>query len=270
MSSLLPQNYAKSTVIVKHPNSQWTWFLLWIKNWSSNEEWEPYYNIFLVTNYHVIKGAEEITVCMNKTDSSSNCEIIKLSGIPFYSNESLDLVVISINWNYLLDWWYDCIFFTEEDAILTIEEYSDKMEIWREIFMLWFPLDHIVSQWSVQLHPLARQWIIARSDIELLQSGQVYLDINAFPWNSWWPLISKPSVISLEWKLNDPTAKLIGIVKAYIKSSQNYYDEQWNIGMQFSENSGIAIGVPSFVIYNEIKSFFGQQNVIDQLDDQNS
>lgn len=223
----------------------WSWFIVWFKNWF-NPDWEQLYKLFLVTNLHVIQWQEEIFVCINKIWWWVWEEAIQSKS--WIKKEWIDIALTTINWNYLKRWNYTINFISEENLITQKEEYLERLETWEEIYLLWFPL---WIAWLSLHNAIARQWIIARIDNELLENNEIYFDVNNFPWNSGWPVITKPNIISLNGKKPWTESMLIGLIRSYIPSHKTYYDITQNPPiptMTVSENSWIWIWIPSYII----------------------
>ena len=272
--SLLPQSILKSVIYIETPNGAWTWFLIWMKNWKNSLEWKAYYDIFIVTNLHIIENCLEFKVFFNQKDGEKTHESIKKedSQVIYYKGISdrkdknaVDVVLIHINWEVLNQKRYDWIFITEEQLIWDLKEYSETIKVWQEIFLLWFPLWQTSPWiWKNNFHPLARQGIISRYDEELEQKNQVYLDVNNFPWNSWWPIILKPNAFSLEGNKPLLQAKLIWIIFSYFPFEKIYFDITTippTAAMKMQENSWIAIWIPSYIIYEMAKNYMDTKKI---------
>lgn len=262
MSSLLHQNYIKSTVQIK---SNWiahaTGFIVWIKHEKTN-----LYYLYLVTNLHVIYWLKEITIVLNKKwwwiweeKFIINDSRVNFNSIDWY-NWNLDIAATIINATYLKDnnYDYENYFIADDYLIKTRKEYINLIETWEEVFLLWYPL---WINWINQNSPIARQWIISRIDDDLLNNYNIYLDINNFPWNSWWPILTKPSAIAFGWKELTNSSNLIWIISSYIPYRKTYFDNknwQYIPSMVMEENSWIAIWFPSYVIYEKLKQNLDQ------------
>lgn len=250
MSSLLHETFVKSTVLIKSSgkNPIGSWFLVWFKNWF-NDSQEQLYSLFLVTNLHVIKADPNIIhICMNKKSWWVWEPQISTQDPNWILYDWVDIAMIQINWDFLLEWEYATYFINEEMIITNPEQYLSDLEMWEEIYLLWFPL---WISWLSLHNPIVRQWIIARIDEELITQHQIYFDVNNFPWNSWWPVIIKPNIMSLQGKLPREQSKLIWLINAYIPFKKVYYDNDKNPPeptMMVSENSWIWIWIPSYII----------------------
>lgn len=257
--SLLSSQYLKSTVYLTKDNTHfWTWFLIWIETWKTNEEGKKLYYIFLVTNRHNITDGKILKIRFNKQDwnwtGEETVNIEKSDRIYYTDVDDIDnpiytdVVMLQLNFGFIKNAGYETHFIIEENIFTDRYSFENNLKIWHEIFLLWFPLG---IKGLNSNFPIARQWIIARNDKELLDKREIYLDVNNFPWNSWWPIVLKPNRDALEWK---PIleSKLIGVIKSYSPYYKTYHDISTNPPtptVMISENSWIAQGIPSYIIY---------------------
>jgi hypothetical protein len=253
----------------KDNTSFWTWFLIWIKTGKFDAEDKPFYRIFLVTNKHNIIGGEKLIICFNKKDwwwvNEEEIDIPEQNRI-YYANEQdinnplyTDIIMLHIDFNYIKNTWYETYFIIDDCMITDRDTFENELNAWHEIYLLWFPL---WMTWLSSHCPIARQWIIARNDKELLDKREIYLDVNNFPWNSWGPIILKPESVALEWKEPMLESKLIWVIKSYSPYAKTYYDISTNPPTPtfvMSENSWIAQWIPSYILYEMWKKFIDDQ-----------
>ena len=268
--SLLPEQYLESTVYLEKDTSfSWTWFLIWIKTWEINAEWNTLYHIFLVTNKHNIDNGETLHIYFNKLDwtwiGKEDIDIVSSKWI-YHENISdvnapwyVDVVMLQVSFGYLVQWWYQFSFIPEENIVIDHDFFENKIRVWHEIYLLWFPLS---IKGLNHNYPIARQWIIARNDKELLGKKEFYLDVNNFPWNSWWPVILKPSIMALWEEAPIAESKLLGTIKTYSPYRKTYYDNSVDppiATVMMSENSWLAQWIPSYILYEMWKKYIEEQ-----------
>lgn len=261
--SLLPESFLKSIVSVELKSNSWTttWtaFLYWTKL-KKIENWKNHYAVFLITNRHLVRSDAPMTIRYNKIGWGS--EEITLEGTSnwiFPDNKNIDLAILQLNAKFLKEKSVDYASFTEENSILTEEDFLLRLRVWQDIFLAWFPLG---IKGIERNFPIARQGIIARNDTELIKNGNFYLDVNNFPGNSGGPIFSRPSPLSLDWMKALDKAMIIGVICAYQPFVKTLYDISQNppVPMMITnENSGIAVGIPIYIAHNLAKECMEKQ-----------
>lgn len=259
--SLLPEEFLKSVVSIKTDSMGWTAFLYWVKLKKIDEiSWENHYAVFLITNRHMVNIDKSLIIRYNKKNwGVGETTIEKWSDWIFPNEATIDLAIIQVNADYLKENEVDYVVFWQENSILSEDEFLLKLKIWQDIFLAGFPLWII---WIEKNYPIARQWIIARNDIELLKKWIFYLDVNNFPWNSWWPIFLKPSNMSLTGKNPMDKALFIWVICAYEPFPRTLYDNSQfpPVPMMITyENSWIALWVPIYIAYELAKEWIEKQ-----------
>lgn len=253
--SLLPLDFVKSVVLIKGSAGTGTAFIYAPE---VKIEWEKRYRYFLVTNSHLTKGVQRLSVKLNTKDKKL-LEVPLPEGTRWFSPKNgIDLSITLLNPHFLNENGFDFMAISEECAITEKEDFSKKMQVGQDIFLVWFPLGIEGIQ---QNYPIVRQGIIARNDEELLTEGCFFLDANNFPGNSWGPIFSKPSAISLVGKEPINESLLIGIVFAYKPFERVYYDNLQTPPRPMiitQENSGIALAVPSYILHQLTEEAIGE------------
>lgn len=254
--SLLPKEYLDAVVSIERKvadgsfNTIATGFLVGLRSGRISDKGEEFFNVFLVTNKHVIEEEENVWVRFNKGETSQRyvINLIDEKGNKIWlphPNPSVDLVVIYILANKLQEDGVEFKFFPED-----ILAFSDKMKELGvsqgdEIFVLGFPMGISGKE---KKYVIVRGGIIARFDNEIIQDSSSFLiDSSVFPGNSGSPVILKPSNISFEGTKPIDKAFVIGVVSSYIPYMETAYSLQMSTPqprITFTENSGLARVVP--------------------------
>lgn len=255
--SLVPNIYLKSTVqILLNWNGHGSWFIYGYKIWKQNDLGQDLYNIYLVTNFHVVNVIWELAVTVNTKDwvkKAFNFDGCQKDREKYILQEGIDIAILPLNSEFLKSENIDIAFFQEEFSINSKEEYLRLITSGHDIFLLWYSL---WLNWENINSPLVRQWIVSRYDKECEWKNLIYFDVNNFPWNSWWPIITRPEIYASDWENPINESKLIWIINAYIPQQNTYFDISNCVPqarMVFTENSWIALWIPIFVVHNMIK-----------------
>lgn len=258
--SLLPERFLKSIVSIKNnSNTLWTGFLYWIKL----EKTDPitkrnHYSFFLVTNKHIANINTQLTIVFNKINGGITTGLITDSNSWVIPTDDIDIAILQLNYDFLIQNEVEYSILKDEDSILNKIDFLN-LKVGTDVFLAWFPL---WITWLEKNYPIARQWIIARNDDELIKKWQFYLDINNFPWNSWWPIFLRPSLISLEWLTPINKSLVIWVICAYLPFNRTLYDTSSHPHtpmMITQENSWIAIWVPIYIAYELAKKLLESQ-----------
>lgn len=260
--SLLPDYFLKSTVFIQNDSTTGTGFLIGVDTGNKDEHGAVLYRVFLVTNRHVIDETKK-TVIHIDTESG-----IKKADIPAENNEwlypddvAIDLAIIPINGKFLKENKVESVFIAEDGIIATREDFLERVKVGQEVYLLGFPLG---LKGMNKNFPIARQGIIARNDEELLDSSQVYLDINNFPGNSGGPIFVKPGIVSLGDRKPFEKSMLTAIVSACMVHQKTLFDNSTTpptAKMIIEENSGVAIAIPAYIALDVAKEYLKKEQV---------
>ena len=204
------------------------------------------YNIFLVTNKHVIAGKEKIVVRFNKTtnavarDYEINLESVQTK----VEHQTHDIVVISFNPQVLEQDKVRFSFFRLDENVFCLKEMKEAgISEGDSCFILGFPLGIVSPE---RQYVIVRSGIIARiRDVIDQMDGEYMIDANIFPGNSGSPVILKPEVVSIHGTNAVNRSVLIGIIESYIPYEDVAVSLQTRLPrVVFQENSGLASVIP--------------------------
>jgi hypothetical protein len=222
------------------------------------------YNVFLVTNKHVIKDLKKIFIrCNPKSKENAiifekvlvdNSGILTWSGHP---QKDIDVAVIPILYNELrkLDL-KESFFLSDKDVKTKNQLIESGVSEGDSIFVFGFPACTAIEN-EKRKYVIVRSGIIARIK-NLLEdfSNDFLIDSHVFPGNSGGPVIitireEKPLSSDEIAEIYDPSdlyhmvGYLIGMVKGYIPYIEPAYSPQTKkTRMIFEENSALASVIP--------------------------
>lgn len=223
------------------------------------------YNLFLVTNKHVLKDVDSIIVRFNpKTEepardydiSLAPCKELFLVGHP---DPDIDVVVIAINADVLQKDQARFSFFALDEHTLQIADIKEHGTSEGDfVYVLGFPMG-IVS--PDRQYVIVRVGVIARlRDTLEKKSREFLIDANIFPGNSGGPVVLKPEIVSIEGTKTINRSALIGIITSYVPYQDIAISQQTGLPrIIFEENSGLATVVPSDFIIGTVEEAFNQQ-----------
>lgn len=205
------------------------------------------YNVYLVTNKHVLKNLDLIMVRFNpQTNQAAKDYQLGLkdkdgnliwTGHP---DSEIDVAVIGVNINHVRGEGMKCSFFQSDKHISTIDELTkDEATEGDFTFVLGFPMGIVAKD---RQHVFVRGGVIARiKDLFEKRAKDFVVDATVFPGNSGGPVISKPEITSIQGTKSSNKSRLIGIVKSYIPYIDVAISQQTNRArVTFEENSGLT------------------------------
>lgn len=220
------------------------------------------YNVYLVTNKHVLKNLEMALVRFNpQTDQSAKDYPLALkdkngkyiwTGHP---DPEIDVAVIPVNIHKVREEGMKCSFFESDKHTLTVEELiKDEATEGDFAFVMGFPMGIIAKD---RQHVFVRGGVIARiRDLFEKRGKDFVIDAFVFPGNSGGPVISRPEVTSIQGTKSSNKSRLIGIVKSYIPYIDVAISQQTNRPrITFEENSGLTKVEPVDHILQTIEEF---------------
>ncbi len=286
--ALLPPRYMDAVVALGKENEDGaflgaaTGFLYGTPTGMRNEEGEPLYKIFLVTNRHVVEGVDQLTTRFNR---SLNLET-QTYNIPLHNRDgsiswtlhpdpNCDVAVIPILVNKLKEDGIQVEFFPENpDTTITVERAKENGTSEGDgVFVLGFPLGLSGGEYN---YTIVRQGNIARIRDWVNGSSNTFLiDASVFPGNSGGPVILKPELTSIKGTTANDRALLIGMVSSYIPYEEVAISRQTGKARAvFVENSGLGVVIPMNIIRETIDlalkptSSFNQSNQPEGLPEQ--
>lgn len=237
-------------------------FLYGIPTDSETDPQKHHYAVYLVTNRHVLANHSQITVRMNPEKTNDPVREFPLAlkdekGVDnwvSHPNPLIDVSVVHINAVYLREQGLQTNFFAADQHVADKNKMKEVgMSIGDDVFVLGFPMG--LSGTIERNYVIARRGNIARLD-DLLESSSTTFLIDAliFPGNSGGPVVSVPTLTSIEGTKAQDRAYLIGMVRSYLPYSDVAISQQTGQPrVIFQENSGLAEVVPVDYINETIK-----------------
>lgn len=210
-------------------------------------ETENRYDVFLVTNRHVLQNIQNILIRFNPQDDKPAKDyqiILNSSNKIEHPNPNIDVAIVPINTNILKEEGMKFAFFTSDSNTFTKQNLIDiGTTEGDDIFVLGFPMGLIGTE---RQHVILRGGCIARiRDLFENRNTDYIVDALVFPGNSGGPVILKPEILNIEGTKVNNRAALIGIIKSYIP----YQDTAVSIQTKrpriiFEDNTGLSLVEP--------------------------
>jgi hypothetical protein len=222
------------------------------------------YQVFLITNRHVIANRVQVEIRLNPKKTSDQGESFTLpmidaaTGRPAWfahKDSGIDVAGALINWQLLLDRGIDVEFLcSDTNAADTAKMKDIGVSAGDGIFVIGFPMNLAGNQRN---YAIVRPGAIARiTDLIESAATKLMIDSHVFPGNSGGPVILEPAVMSISGTKNNNTAYLIGIATDYIPYIDVAVSPQTQRArVTFEENSGLAEVVPVDRINEAIKAW---------------
>lgn len=208
---LIPPFFLDCVVAIGFPeNNQWNCIgsgFLYGYVVGKNEKNESLYQVYIVTNRHVLENYKQVHVRFNPQNVNSpardyildlfqNGQQIWLA----HQNSQIDIAVVSININLLKEHTIQASFFTNDQLAADINKLMSIGTTEGDfVYVLGFPMNLLGGQRNVVI---ARSGTIARISDTLSRINQEYLiDAFVFPGNSGGPVISKPEAMAITGKV---------------------------------------------------------------------
>lgn len=217
------------------------------------------YNVYLITNHHVIEGQKMLYLRFNPKESQPAKEYTL--GFPkenppiFHPDPDIDLAVIRLNAKQLREDGIKFDYFRSDLNVADRKAVEDLGFTEGDFgYILGFPMGLVGEERNFVV---VRQATIARiRDYMAGVSKEILMDCMIFPGNSGGPVVTKPEIMSIEGTKSQDAAYLLGVVAQYIP----YQD--FAISLQtkrprvvFEENSGLASIVPIQYLVDLIQSY---------------
>ncbi len=209
------------------------------------------YEMYLVTNKHVLDNQNDIILRFNaKWDSPAKDYPVKLTNQEWvkiwtgHPNEKIDVAVLWVDVNLLDTEGMNYNFFRSDDTVFTKDDLI-KMETTEGdyVYVLGFPMGLVGID---RQHVILRNWSIARiRDLFENRSTDFMVDALVFPGNSWWPVVLRPEMMSIQSTKSNSKAGLIWVIKSYIPYQDIAISQQTNRPrIIFEDNSGLSLVEP--------------------------
>lgn len=205
------------------------------------------YNVYIVTNKHVLKNLDQILVRFNPQTAQSAKDYpatLKDKGgntvWTGHPDPEIDVAVLTVNIGHIRGEGMKCHFFESDKHTLTVDELiKDEITEGDFTFVLGFPMGIVAKD---RQHVFVRGGVIARiRDLYEKRAKDFVVDAFVFPGNSGGPVILKPEIASIQGTKPSNKSQLIGIVKSYIPYIDVAISQQTNRPrITFEENSGLT------------------------------
>ncbi|KXA90564.1 hypothetical protein AKJ57_04075 [candidate division MSBL1 archaeon SCGC-AAA259A05] len=226
-----------------------TGFIVGFSTSEVDEENQPLYETYLVTNKHVFEDREVVQVRFNFTEKGS-----EIYNLPLVSDEGnklwmahpqakIDVGVVGIDVNLLEKQGIKYSFLTDELMAFSKTIKEEGIAQGDGVFILGFPMGIAGKEKN---YVVVRKGIIARLDDEILSEENCFLtDSMVFPGNSGGPVVLKPEVASLGETKPVGKAYVLGVISGYIPFRDKAISMRTGEPrMEIVENSGLARVVP--------------------------
>jgi len=209
------------------------------------------YNVFLVTNKHVLKGRKRIYLKFNSANDPTSkdypVDLLSRNGKERWvghSQLSVDVAVMPINANALKEELMKYAFIQSDAHVSSISAMKALgVTEGARVFVLGFPMGLVDK---------VRQYVICRSGClarvrDLLEglTEDFMVDATVFPGNSGGPVVLQPEIAAIAGTTPITNANLIGVVKSYVPYHDVAVSQQTGTPrVIFEENSGLAAVEP--------------------------
>lgn len=235
------------------------------------------YEIYLVTNKHVVIGKKRMLVKFNGTEASKDyiINLLDKDGNMLYSfcnDPSVDIVAVRINPYALINDSSTFAYFDLNAHALTIEKMKEQEIAEGDfVYTLGFPMNLVDQQKSV---PICRMGCISYIS-HILKYGikniNYFIDSQTFPGNSGGPVIIRPEISSINGTKSHNSAALIGILHSYIPYNDKCISLQTGEIVQVrQENSGLTLVHPVDLIIETIEKERIRIQNISKLQEENN
>lgn len=205
------------------------------------------YNVYLVTNKHVLNNLDQILVRFNpQNDQSAKDYPAPLrdeDGKKLWTGHpdpAIDVAVLPVNINSIRDEGMKCEFFHSDKHTNNISDLlRNEASEGDFIYIMGFPMGIVAAD---RQHVFVRSGVISRiKDLFEGRSNDFVVDAFVFPGNSGGPVITKPELHSIQGTKSPNDSRLIGIVKSYIPYNDVAISQQTNRPrIIFEENTGLT------------------------------
>lgn len=254
--ALIPPHFLDCVVAigVTNPQGQRRWIasgFLYGSFKNKDADGKEWYRIYLVTNRHVVKDFQNITLRFNPRTNEPAREftaiLVDQNGTRLWyphPEENTDVAVIPINAQMLEQQNIQFAFFRSNSDAANVDRLNQLGVTEGDFaYVLGFPVGLVGDTRNTVI---VRSGTIARVRDALARANRTFLvDAFTFPGNSGGPVISKPEVLSIQGTQSQNTAFLIGIVTGYRAYQERAISEQTgNTRIIFEDNSGLSEAHP--------------------------
>jgi hypothetical protein len=204
------------------------------------------YELFLVTNKHVLEGEKSMTIRFNPDAEGAAKEFAIDLGEPvWFAHPEVDIAVLAIQAPRLLQEGIRFSFFRCDTQVAGLKRTAELGLCEGDgVFVLGFPLGLVGEHRN---YAVVRQGAIARIRDTIAGTTQEFLvDATVFPGNSGGPVVSRPEFAP--GAVDGPRGRsyLLGIVASYVPYRDVAISQQTKrTRVVFEENSGLTAVIPS-------------------------
>jgi hypothetical protein len=229
---------------------QWigTGFLFGLFNQPKTEGEKESWQIWLVTNKHVLNGLKKIYVKFNSASGQNSKDyavtLIAKNGRPYWVGHpkpQTDVAVISVPAGLLQQEGRQFSYFMSNRHVsFRSDLQANQITEGDRVFALGFPMG-LVDQ--LHQYVICRGGVVARIRSYIDKKADDFLvDATVFPGNSGGPVILCPSSFSIQGTKQVTKAELIGVIKSYVPYSDLAVSNQTRKArIIFEENSGLSV-----------------------------
>jgi S1-C subfamily serine protease len=250
--ALIPPTFLDAVVAIGTPDKQGkpVWIasgFLYGRFTGEEVEGKKAYEIFLVTNRHVLEGKTNIFLRFNPIEGQQAKEYLLDTSMPdgspawqAHENSDIDISLAQINGQQLQREGIQFSFF-QSDHHCAGRDKLMKLGVTEGdyAYVLGFPMGLIGEGRNFVI---VRNGVIARiRDTLARESNEFLLDAFIFPGNSGGPVVLKPEIIAIGGTRSQSAAYLIGVVTGYLPYRDVAISQQtYQPRIIFEENSGLA------------------------------
>lgn len=209
------------------------------------------YNVFLVTNKHVLKGKKRIYLKFNSANDPTSkdyaVDLVSRNGKDRWVGHiepKVDVAVLPVNANALKEELMKYAFIQSDAHVSSVAAMKTLgVTEGARVFVLGFPMGLVDK---VRQYVICRAGCIARIR-DLLEgiTKDFMVDATVFPGNSGGPVVLQPEIAAITGTTAITKADLIGVVKSYVPYHDVAISQQTgNPRVVFEENSGLAAVEP--------------------------
>lgn len=212
---------------------------------------ERQYQVYLVTNRHVLSGMERAYLRFNPQDDKHarefGLDLIDEAGTPLWfahPDDQVDVAATPINFDLLQERGMQVSYFENDRHSATIARLKQLGVTEGDFtYVLGFPMGLVGGHRN---SVIVRSGTLARIRDVLSGVNTAFLvDAFVFPGNSGGPVVLKPEALAIEGTTAQVTPYLIGVVQAYVPYEDVAVSQQTGRPrIVFEENAGLAAVLP--------------------------
>ncbi|HYF94311.1 MAG TPA: serine protease [Symbiobacteriaceae bacterium] len=226
------------------------------------EDGQKFYRVYLITNRHVFEGLTKAYLRFNPQadEPARDYEIESLNSEggnewTAHPDPEIDVAIMPIMIKKLREHAMKVSIFQNDVHSVTVGEMRDLGVTEGDFaYVLGFPMGLVGERRNTVI---VRSGTIARiQDVMRKANDEFLVDVFVFPGNSGGPVISKPEAVTIHGTKASLSARLIGIVKAYVPYQDVALSAQTGRPrVIFEENSGLAAVHPVDYIEETIDAY---------------